>query len=126
MQKYYGQLKTVFQTLIIESLELQFQNQKDKTTKLNLKLIIGPSTNEDFRIKLFEIATNNDKFKPGKSLSKKWNQIYSISIISKEEITEKSFDDLKIILDEKLNKFFLENGEFYTIREVLNDIMSLS
>ena len=42
------------------------------------------------------------------------------------QVNEKSFDDLKIILDEKLNKFFLENGEFYTIREVLNDIMSLS
>ena len=56
---------------------------------LNLKLIIGPSTNENIRVKLFEIATKNDKFKPGKSLSKKWNQIYSISMISKEEITEK-------------------------------------
>jgi hypothetical protein len=91
---------------------------------LNLKLIIGPSTNEDIRIKLFEIATKNYKFKPGKSLSKKWNQICSISMISKEEITEKSFDDLKIILDEKLNKFFTENGEFYKIRKILKDVMS--
>lgn len=91
---------------------------------LNLKLIIGPSTNEDFRVKLFELSAKNDKFKPGKSLSKKWNQIHSISMISKEEITEKSFDDLKIILDEKLNKFFTENGEFYKIREILKDVMS--
>lgn len=91
---------------------------------LNLKLIIGPSTNEDFRVKLFELSAKNDKFKPSKSLSKKWNQIHSISMISKEEITEKSFDDLKIILDEKLNKFFTENGEFYKIREILKDVMS--
>ena len=91
---------------------------------LNLKLIIGPSTNEDFRIKLFEIATKNDKFKPGKSLSRKYNQICSISIISKEEIEKKDIDDLKIILDEKLNKFFTENGEFYKIREILKDVMS--
>ena len=55
---------------------------------------------------------------------KKWNQIHSISMISKEEITEKSFDDLKIILDEKLNIFFIENGEFYKIREILKDVMS--
>ena len=91
---------------------------------LNLKLIIGPSTNEDFRVKLFELSAKNDKFKPSKSLSKKWNQIHSISMISKEEITEKSFDDLKIILDEKLNTFFIENGEFYKIREILKDVMS--
>ena len=45
-------------------------------------------------------------------------------MISKEEITEKSFDDLKIILDEKLNTFFIENGEFYKIREILKDAMS--
>lgn len=91
---------------------------------LNLKLIIGPSTNEDFRNKLFEIATNNNKFKPGKNLSKKWNQIYSISMISKEEITEKSFDDLQTMLNEKLNTFFTENGEFHKIREIIKDIMS--
>ncbi|RXJ96058.1 hypothetical protein CRU94_05460 [Arcobacter sp. AHV-9/2010] len=91
---------------------------------LNLKLIIGPSKNEKFRDKLFEIATNNNKFKPGKNLSKKWNQIWSISIISKEEIAEKSFDDLKLIIDQKLNEFFTENGEFYKIREILKDVMS--
>lgn len=91
---------------------------------LNLKLIIGPSTNQDFRVKLFETATNNNKFKPGKNLSKKWNQIWSMSIISKEDINEKDFDDLKLIIDKKLNTFFSENGEFYTIREALKDIMS--
>lgn len=93
---------------------------------LNLKLIIGPSTNQDFRVKLFETATNNNKFKPGKNLSKKWNQIWSMSIISKEDINEKDVDDLKLIIDKKLNTFFSENGEFYTIREALKDIMSLS
>ncbi|MDX4037698.1 hypothetical protein [Aliarcobacter skirrowii] len=47
-----------------------------------------------------------------------------MSIISKEDINEKDFDDLKIILDEKLNIFFTENGEFYKIREILKDVMS--
>ncbi len=49
-----------------------------------------------------------------------------MSIISKEEIEKKDIDDLKLIIDKKMNTFFSENGEFYTIREALKDIMSLS
>ncbi len=104
-------------------LSYQFNNRPNG---LSLKLIIGPSKNKDFRVKLFETATSNNKFKPGKSLSPEWNQIWSMSIISKEEIEKKDIDDLKLIIDKKMNTFFSENGEFYTIREALKDIMSLS
>ena len=104
-------------------LSYQFNN---RANGLSLKLIIGPSKNKDFRVKLFETATSNNKFKPGRSLSPEWNQIWSMSIISKEEIEKKDIDDLKLIIDKKMNTFFSENGEFYTIREALKDIMSLS
>jgi hypothetical protein len=102
-------------------LSYQFNNRPNG---LSLKLIIGPSKNKDFRVKLFETATSNNKFKPGRSLSPEWNQIWSMSIISKEEIEKKDIDDLKLIIDKKMNTFFSENGEFYTIREALKDIMS--
>lgn len=104
-------------------LSYQFNN---RANGLSLKLIIGPSKNKDFRVKLFEKAASNNKFKPGRSLSPEWNQIWSMSIISKEEIEKKDIDDLKLIIDKKMNTFFSENGEFYTIREALKDIMSLS
>ena len=104
-------------------LSYQFNNRENG---LSLKLIIGPSKNKDFRVKLFEKAASNNKFKPGRSLSPEWNQIWSMSIISKEEIEKKDIDDLKLIIDKKMNTFFSENGEFYTIREALKDIMSLS
>ena len=101
----------------------QFNNRE---YGLSLKLIIGPSENKDFREKLFNVAKEKSIFRTGAVLSQKYSQILSISIISKEEIKEKSLDELKLIIDKKMNTFFSENGEFYTIREALKDIMSLS
>jgi hypothetical protein len=101
-------------------LSYQFNN---RANGLSLKLIIGPSKNKDFRVKLFETATNNNEFNPGNSLSPVWNQIWTMKLLSKEEI-EKDIDDLKLIIDEKLNIFFTENGEFYKIREILKEVMS--
>lgn len=94
------------------------------TYGLNLKLIIGPSKNEDFRIKLFEMAKEHKKFKPGNNLSRKWNQIWSKSIILKEDINEKSFEELKFILDKKLDEFFDENGDFKQIERIFERIMN--
>ena len=89
----------------------------------------------DQRLMILHAENKNDVLKTGVSFlklenpvtfpeNKKIKYIFGLACFSKEEITEKSFDDLKIILDEKLNKFFVENGEFYKIREILKDVMS--
>lgn len=101
-------------------LSYQFSNRE---SGLFIKLIICPSENKDFREKLFNVAKEKPIFKTSAVLSGKYSQILSISILSKEEIKEKSLDELKLIIDEKLNIFFAENGEFYKIREALKDVM---
>jgi len=99
----------------------EFQNSN---SGLNLKLIIGPTENQDFRKEIFAIVSNEKKiFKPGNKLSEKWNQVLNRPFISKEDINNKSLEELKGIIDEKLKEFFAEDNDFEQNNAILNDVM---
>jgi len=96
----------------------EIKNRTDENLKL--VLLIGPSKYEKFRTELFTALNKN----PKKSLSDKFCTVWKLDILSKTEIQEKSIEDIKNIIDKKLNDFFKEfDGDFYKIREKLEPIM---
>ena len=96
----------------------EFQN---KGNKLVLVILIGPMKTQTFREKIFNLASNNKKiFKPGKKLNQKFNQIWSKAFISEEDIN-KDFEELKKIIDRKLENFF--NNNFDKNNAILDEVM---
>ncbi len=89
---------------------------------LDLKLIIGPSEDKGFREEIFKVAKSQNRFKPGKTLSDKYNQIWKKYFISKEDINNKTLEDLKKMIDDKLEEYFLSEGNDYNKN---NDALSI-
>jgi len=91
----------------------EFQNSSNG---LFLKFIMGPSTNTTFRETVFHSLSKSQFFDPGKTLSAKWNQLWSSEvIITQEELSNSSIDEIENKLKEWMEVFFSQNEGFEKI-----------
>ena len=97
----------------------EFQN---RNSGLNLKILIGPTDNQNFRNEIFNIVSNNKNiFKPGNKLSENFNQIWNKPFINRKDINNKNFEELKDVIDKKLEEFF--SKDFDKNNEILDVVM---
>lgn len=94
----------------------EFANGKDQ---LRIKLYIGPGP-ETTRQKLLDIALDNGNvFKSQyKNLNKKWNDIYTYNILSKNDYHEAIIDDLEEKIRTKWNEFIKK--DFIELKKLIN------
>lgn len=99
----------------------EFQNTQNG---LVLKFIIGPTSNSEFREKIFNSLKNNPFFKTGNSLNSKWNQIWSSEFIfSSNDLINLSNKELQEKMNTWINDFLQENGDFDKINSYINSII---
>lgn len=80
----------------------------NKDNKVALELIIGPSTDDNIRNKIFNIAIKNPNiFKNSrKKLSAKWTKIYSRNILEKNYFEKYDIDEIEEKIDIAIDNFF--------------------
>jgi len=94
---------------------------------LIIKLHIGPG-NDIFRKLIFDGVKSIEskiKYYKGKEFRKKWNQVFTHTIINKNEINEKPIDELKEKINHYLIDFFSEEGKFNLISNDIDIILQL-
>ncbi len=72
---------------------------------VSLRLIVGPTNNEEYRKILLQKFNNNSK-------STKWSTINTIKIINPGDIEQQSLDEIRVKIQNSLTNFFEEKGDF--------------
>lgn len=94
-----------------------FHNTADK---LSLRLVIGPGERGS-RQKLLDMAL--DKHPPFKSsyrqLNQMWNNIYTFSILTKNDYEEPDFDGIKVKIQNAWQKFLV--NDYMSIRSIIEE-----
>ena len=98
----------------------EFKNRKEG---LLLTLIIGPSNNSNFREEIYNEIINSKVFtSTNRKLANKFSQIWTNEFISKDDINNKSIEEITMTIDTQLDKFF--KSDFKTIQKVLETVMN--
>lgn len=93
----------------------------NRDNKLTLKLLIGPGE-ATIREKLYNISKENISLctKATRSLGKKWTTIYTKEIIRKKDFEELDIEQLKEIIEEKIENFLVD--DLIKIERIFNSI----
>ena len=96
-------------------LMFEFVNRSDKLT---LQLLIGPAEKQEYREYFAELLNIKENInKKYKAIN---NSVYrTIEILEKDDLDTKSIEQIEEKIDQKLDRFFAENGKFNKVYEVI-------